>query len=163
MDSKRLITLSWLAMLSTMGVLVTGMMAKIGPTLWLRYAGVGLLMTSALWFIPPFFVLSKFGEVEVGINYMDTAALVALGPYALVRHPQYVGYMLLNAGFMMLTQSWGALVLGLCGIGFLVALGVEEERLLTKQFREAYIEYCQRVPRFNFVAGIFRYLKTRMK
>lgn len=152
----KLALLGWMVMISTAGCLVSAALAGSGPNDALRYAGVAMLLLSPVLFVPPFVILARQGGGKEGRSYMDTSSVVESGPYAIVRHPQYVGYMLLNAGFVFLTQAWPVALFGLPAIGFLAAVAVEEEGMLAQRFGEAYEEYRRRVPRFNVLAGVAR-------
>jgi len=74
--------------------------------------------------------------------------LATEGPYARVRHPQYVGFMLVMAGFLL---QWPTL-LTLAMFPVLVVvyrrLAVAEEREVIKQFGNLYRDYTRLVPRF---------------
>ena len=78
-----------------------------------------------------------------------TAELTTGGPYALVRHPLYVGSFLMMVGFCLLIDDveniW--FVLGPFAFMFVVTL-LKEERMLAKKFGERWQEYAGRVPRF---------------
>jgi protein-S-isoprenylcysteine O-methyltransferase Ste14 len=71
--------------------------------------------------------------------------LVTSGPYAIVRHPIYSGFLLLALGVVIYYGSWGAIVIfaGLFISFWLKAR--QEEVLMTKQFPEKYPAYKSRV------------------
>lgn len=73
--------------------------------------------------------------------------LITGGPYALSRHPLYLGEGLAAIGLTLPTVGWmGTLLIGL----FLVAQFLRlqaEERVLTRAFPE-YADYARRVPRY---------------
>jgi methanethiol S-methyltransferase len=74
--------------------------------------------------------------------------LATTGPYARVRHPQYVGFVLIMFGFLL---QWPTLVtLGMFPIlVFMYArLALREEQEVLAQFGEAYKSYMARTPRF---------------
>ena len=75
------------------------------------------------------------------------ARLATGGPYALVRHPRYVGEAALNVILAAFTGAW----LPLLGVLGWPALGTQaqlEEKWLLTAAPEAYREYCARVGRF---------------
>jgi protein-S-isoprenylcysteine O-methyltransferase Ste14 len=90
---------------------------------------------------------------------MDTTVVVDKGLYAIVRHPQYVGYILLFFGFVLLSQSGVTLVLAALGIFAMVTLAMQEERDCLEHFGGSYAAYRQRVPPFNFLLGVIQYLR----
>ena len=147
-------------MASTIALIITNLVVDRGSNVLLRLIGVTFLLSSPLLFIPPFILLAKAGKPNEGRTYMETSVIVRQGPYRLVRHPQYLGYMFLNLGFMLLVESWLAIVFASLSIGIFIALAVEEEKQLHARFGEGYAEYCQDVPRFNIIVGLLRHMKS---
>ena len=75
-------------------------------------------------------------------------AVATTGPYARIRHPQYVGFVLIMFGFLL---QWPTLVtLIMFPILVLVyrALGLREERDAIAQFGDAYKAYMATTPGF---------------
>lgn len=71
--------------------------------------------------------------------------LVQGGPYAYVRHPIYTGVLLMLLGTAIhMGALSGLLVFGLCVAGFWLRAR-DEERLMMRQFPEAYAAYRRRV------------------
>jgi protein-S-isoprenylcysteine O-methyltransferase Ste14 len=70
----------------------------------------------------------------------DEPELVTSGPYRLVRHPIYFGFLLAGVGTAV-SLSWTWLIaVALVGVYFVYSATVEE-RNLTEQFPVAYPEY----------------------
>ena len=78
----------------------------------------------------------------------QSGRLATEGPYSYVRHPQYVGFVLVLTGFLL---QWPTL-LTLAMYPFLVAmyvrLSLSEEREVRAEFGPAYEAYAKRTPRF---------------
>ena len=75
-------------------------------------------------------------------------ALATAGPYAVIRHPQYVAFVLILLGFLL---QWPTLLTLLMFPILLVMYGrlaVTEEAEMRAQFGEAFESYAQRTPRF---------------
>jgi protein-S-isoprenylcysteine O-methyltransferase Ste14 len=70
---------------------------------------------------------------------------VATGPYRLVRHPIYLGFVLLALGQALAFGSWPAVLIVLCGLipTFAWRAGAEE-KLLSGTFGEPYAAYRRR-------------------
>ena len=78
----------------------------------------------------------------------QTHQLATTGPYAYLRHPQYVGFILIMLGFLL---QWPTLLtLGMFPILVMmyVRLARREEREVRTEFGEAYDRYARRVPGF---------------
>jgi protein-S-isoprenylcysteine O-methyltransferase Ste14 len=74
--------------------------------------------------------------------------LMIEGPYRYSRNPQYVGFILMCAGFILVPYSFMGLILGIVVASVFVILPFSEEPWLKQQYGEEYVEYCRRVPRF---------------
>lgn len=122
----------------------------------LRVVGVGCGLAAVILMFSPLFVLKKHGDVPPKRNYMQTTTVVDCGPFALIRHPQYLGYALFCITFALLAQHWVVAVLGVVAVACFYRYAVDEERFLVARFGDAYREYMSRVPRFNILLGIWR-------
>jgi protein-S-isoprenylcysteine O-methyltransferase Ste14 len=80
------------------------------------------------------------------------ALLMTGGPYAISRHPMYVGELALWLGWAILYGSIPVLI-GFVALGALVALlAPREERALEAKFGDVYRQYKARVPRWLGIA-----------
>ena len=70
--------------------------------------------------------------------------LVESGIYGIVRHPMYVGAILLSLGFTLILGSWIALLVTIAFIPFFFAKSRHEETLLEARY-PSYREYRRRV------------------
>jgi protein-S-isoprenylcysteine O-methyltransferase Ste14 len=109
----------------------------------------------------PMFTLQRQGQAPPGENYMQATRLVEGGLFAVVRHPQYLGYMGLNLTFILIAQHWLVLLLGLAAIALFYRYARQEEKHLLAKFGRAYEAYMRRVPRFNLLLGIARLVRHR--
>jgi protein-S-isoprenylcysteine O-methyltransferase Ste14 len=85
--------------------------------------------------------------------------LATTGPYAYVRHPQYVGFILIMIGFLLQWPTILTLAMFPILVVMYVLLGRREEREAIAHFGEAYIEYRKRVP--GFVPRLGAFIKTQ--
>jgi protein-S-isoprenylcysteine O-methyltransferase Ste14 len=125
----------------------------------LAYAGVGLYSVSGVIFgLLPIFEFRRKGGVQKGKSYIHTTKLVDTGIYSIVRHPQYVTFMLWAIAGMLLFQHWIVICLGLpiFPLTYLDLIHADKEGL--NKFQDEYKIYMEQVPRANFLLGIFRLL-----
>ena len=123
----------------------------------LAYAGVGLYVLSGLVFgLLPVFEFRKKGEVRKGESYIHTTQIVDTGIYSIVRHPQYVTFMLWAVAGMLLFQHWILVLLGVPIFPLTYIDLIKADNDAIKTFGDEYRDYMKRVPRANFLLGIIR-------
>lgn len=74
--------------------------------------------------------------------------LATAGPYARIRHPQYVAFVLILLGFLLQWPTLLTLAMFPVLLVMYARLATLEEREMHAQFGAAYEEYAKRVPRF---------------
>ncbi len=73
-------------------------------------------------------------------------AVIRKGVFNMVRHPIYLGEILLYLGLLMLSMSLAAAMVWIIAIGFLHYISRYEERLLLARFGKDYDNYMRKVP-----------------
>jgi protein-S-isoprenylcysteine O-methyltransferase Ste14 len=130
----------------------------------LAYAGVGLYVFSGLVFGGlPVFEFRRKGGVSKGKSYIHTTKLVDTGIYSVVRHPQYVTFMLWAIAGMLLFQHWIVVLLGVPVFPLTYIDLIKADKDATQKFGDDYRAYMKRVPRANFLLGILQYLRQKRK
>jgi protein-S-isoprenylcysteine O-methyltransferase Ste14 len=76
------------------------------------------------------------------------ATLAVTGPYARIRHPQYVGFVLIMFGFLVQWPTILTLLMFPILMLMYWRLTLREERDAIEQFGDVYRDYASRVPRF---------------
>jgi len=148
----------WLAAFVLIALLIINQFVEQGENLVFDIIGGLVLLSSVVLFFPPFLLLSKHGEIKKGDDYMHTSRVVDKGVYALVRHPQYLGYAFIGVGFALISQHWLILFLALSAFILFYLHTIQEERFCLEKFGDAYGQYVQQVPRFNVFLGLYRLL-----
>ena len=107
-----------------------------GPFHLLSFAfiGGGFVLISAAW--------------RVLYEAQHRGALATAGPYAQVRHPQYVGFILVMFGFLLQWPTLLTLVMFPVLVVMYVRLARSEERDAVAQFGQEYERYRRAVPAF---------------
>jgi protein-S-isoprenylcysteine O-methyltransferase Ste14 len=126
----------------------------------LGYMGVGLYVFSGLVFgWLPVIEFRKKGRVKSGQSYIHTTQLVDTGIYSIVRHPQYVTFILWTIAGMLLFQHWIVVLVGFPILPFTYIDLVRADKEAIEKFGDEYIAYMKRVPRANFLLGLIRRFK----
>jgi protein-S-isoprenylcysteine O-methyltransferase Ste14 len=123
----------------------------------LAYAGVALYCVSGIVFgMLPVFEFRKKGGVQKGQSYIHTTKLVDTGVYSVVRHPQYVTFIMWAFSGMLLFQHWIVILLGAPVIPLTYIDLIRADKACVERFGEDYKAYMKKVPRANFLLGIIR-------
>lgn len=89
--------------------------------------------------------------------------LTITGPYAYVKHPLYIGTILITMGFCIMADNIYILAVSLLvfSLHYLpYKKGVEEERM-KRLFGEAYLDYTEKVP--DYIPRLFPYGRSKGK
>lgn len=93
-----------------------------------------------------FWLLAASWDVLYKAQRSHTVA--ATGPYARVRHPQYIGFVIIMFGFLLQWPTLVTLVMFPVLVVMYALLARREERTSIEQFGDAYRQYMQQVPAF---------------
>ena len=80
--------------------------------------------------------------------------LVTGGPYAIVRHPYYFGFLLLTTGLVVILPQVETIGLALISWAVIINQIKSEEEALIKQYGNKYKEYQERV-RWRLIPGVY--------
>ena len=128
----------------------------------LAYVGGGLYVFSGIVFgMLPVAEFRKRGGVKRGKSYIHTTKLVDTGIYSIVRHPQYVTFILWAIAGILLFQHWIIIMLGIPIIPLTYFDLIKADKDSIEKFGDDYKAYVKRVPRANFLLGIIRLLRRR--
>lgn len=96
-----------------------------------------------------------YGKVVLGRSFGIVAAnrgVVSSGPYRLVRHPIYLGYLVTHAGFLLSNTSLRNVAIYVAAYVFQFARMYAEERLLSQDGE--YRDYLRSV-RYRLIPGVY--------
>jgi protein-S-isoprenylcysteine O-methyltransferase Ste14 len=112
---------------------------------WVIYVGVGIIAVGELIRLWATYTLGKFFTYVV-ITPKDHR-LIVKGPYNFVRHPAYLGGLLIITGFGIVSQSifLGAIALVVLCLAYAYRITVEEKALRQK-FGRGYDTYSAKTP-----------------
>lgn len=97
--------------------------------------------------------VNRFFEPGVRVQRERGQNVVSSGPYAIVRHPGYVGALMMFAGIALALASWWALIPAAWAGAILILRTSWEDALLQAEL-DGYADYARRV-RFRLVPGIW--------
>lgn len=130
--------------------------AKNSTIVLLEYAGVAVFILSGIFGMAPVIMFPKKGGVGKGKSFVYTTKVVDSGIYAIMRHPQYSSFMLWAIAAMLLFQNIIVIILGLPILILIYHDMMNEDKRNIKKFGESYNQYMKRVPRVNFLLGLYR-------
>ena len=142
--------------------LLSGWLGNRFPALTATHAGGHLWNDLIGWKWDPHlspFHFASYALIGFGIWLIVTAwgvlwrvrrsgRLAATGPYASVRHPQYVGFLLVMAGFLLQWPTIPTLLMFPILVWVYRRLSLSEERVVRAEFGSAWDAYAKRTPRF---------------
>ena len=96
---------------------------------------------------------NPFLELTVRLQQDRGQVAVQRGPYRFVRHPMYVGLLLMFVAWPLVVGSWWcALPLGTLAVAYIVRTALEDRTL--RQHLPGYREYCQ-MTRYRLLPGVW--------
>lgn len=119
----------------------TGLLALILGTL-IYFPGLAFILWGRLTLGKLYFV-----STSQAAQLFTDHQLVTYGPYALVRHPMYLGILLTGLGGILIYQTWTFVFLALNFLG-LTLRAQREEQALAAEFGDQWKAYCRKVPRW---------------
>jgi protein-S-isoprenylcysteine O-methyltransferase Ste14 len=130
---------------------------------FLIYAGWILLVFSVVIIFLAGGEFRKKGRVPKGKSIVHTTVVVDSGIYGVVRHPQYLGFMLFVLALVLMSQHWLSVISGVFGSALFYKDVLREEQMSIEKFGDDYKRYMQKVPRMNLLVGVIRLLRRRKK
>jgi len=154
--------LSCIAGLLTVAQLVLSFVLRRPGSEALRWAGHVVWWTGVIFGWLPIFIFRRKGGVAKGDSFVKTTKLVDTGLYAVVRHPQMgTAWLLMCVALMLMAQHWSSVALGVPAMVLVHLDLLKADRRLVEKFGDPYRRYMERVPRVNFVLGLFRLLQQK--
>ncbi len=135
-----------------------------GPFLGIQplfYVGWVILPVALLFFFSIIIYFKRDGKPGEGKGLMDTTVLVDNGTYAIVRHPMFLGNILLMSASILISQHWLGAIVGVIVSALTYRTQVKLEKGLLVKFGDDYKRYMEKVPRMNLFLGILRFVKRR--
>jgi protein-S-isoprenylcysteine O-methyltransferase Ste14 len=106
-----------------------------------------------LGFLIVFFVFKENTFTAATIEVAADQRVIATGPYARVRHPMYVGGLILLLGTPLALGAWWGLVM-FVALALVIVFRLLDEETFLAQHLPGYTDYCRRV-RYRLVPGLW--------
>lgn len=130
-------------------------MKELWYTGWIIWI-IGLVLL----FLPMFVFRSK-GKVMKESDWTKTTFLVDTGIYSVIRHPLYLGWILMYFAIILWNQHYLIMIIGIAGAICVYQISRQEDQLLIKKFGDDYLNYMKKVPRMNFFLGLIQLVQHR--
>lgn len=127
----------------------------------LRHVGGAILVIGIVLIFLPRIAFRSKGKPEKGKDWTETTIIVDTGIYAVVRHPLYLGWLLMYVALILLSQHWLTVIIGIPGIACVYLISRQEDQSLIEKFGDDYKDYMNKVPRMNLLIGIIRLVQRR--
>ncbi len=85
------------------------------------------------------------------------------GIYTVIRHPMYLGLMILFIGMMFMSDLRWSSILAFPSVIIMYYYMIKEESIFIERFGDDFKEYMERVPRLDIFLGIYRIIKKKYK
>jgi protein-S-isoprenylcysteine O-methyltransferase Ste14 len=128
---------------------------------WLVYPGWILWTAGMAFIVASIWTLRRKGRPQQGKDFTKTSVLVDTGIFAVVRHPLYFGWCLIQAAIPLFSRHWLTGLVSILGIACVYGISKQEDRRLVSKFGADYERYQQSVPGLNPIAGAIRLWRHR--
>ena len=109
----------------------------------------------------PYSEFKKMGGAPQGKRYMDTTRLVDTGIYSVVRHPQWLSWIMFSIALVLFVQHWLSALLCVVAVSLIYVQTYDMDTVLIEKFGNAYTQYMDEVPRMNFILGLMRIYRKK--
>jgi protein-S-isoprenylcysteine O-methyltransferase Ste14 len=126
--------------------------ARIHNADWLEFFGLAVFVTGLVVRITAIFTLGKSFSVNVAIRTQQTVQRTGL--YRIVRHPSYLGLLIILFGIGLETRNWASIIAVLVPTTLALLYRIHvEEAALNEHFGEDYAVYSRVTKRL--IPGIY--------
>ncbi|HLA08423.1 MAG TPA: isoprenylcysteine carboxylmethyltransferase family protein [Anaerolineales bacterium] len=133
--------LFWIPLPLSLSDAITATLRVIGLTIYLA----GLFLTLwARWALGRMYGVSTGSSAPLQAGHQ----LIQRGPYAIIRHPMYLGYWLVMLGVLLTYRTWTSLALLAMTVPSFRRRAGREESALAASFGKEWQAYATRVPMF---------------
>tara|TARA_Y100000310_G_scaffold78602_1_gene75258 strand:+ start:1279 stop:1794 length:516 start_codon:yes stop_codon:yes gene_type:complete len=107
---------------------------------------ISLLIIPGILFLLIGIILVYLSYVNIKQDFLKATKVTSTGIYSKVRHPMYLGIILLFIGISLITSSILVSIYSLVGIILIIWQAFYEEKYLEKRFGKDFLNYKKQVP-----------------
>ena len=142
------------------------LMSVLGAAFFLNIIAINVFPPTFKELVPVGFVLLGFGLLLVLLSVLTlrgqgTDKVTDKGVYGLVRHPMYLGGLLLFFSHVFFCQHWLVILSTIIAIVCCYQLILSADKRNAEKFGDDYKRYMKKVPRMNLLSGIKRKVQHR--
>ena len=102
---------------------------------------IGVVITATMLLVAAYLIVEGWRTV-----YLGKGGLVTSGIYAHIRHPQYLGILLISAALILMMTTIPTLIMFPIMTYAYYRLARNEEKLMAQKFGDEYLQYKRKVP-----------------
>ncbi|OLS27966.1 MAG: hypothetical protein HeimC3_01290 [Candidatus Heimdallarchaeota archaeon LC_3] len=133
----------------------------VWDSIWINYS-LRFLLGGLMVILAFFFSLWSIKTLSINQSLGLKGKFIISGPYQYTRNPQYVSYIFLIIGLIIIINSTMVLITGLLAMFWFMIAPFAEEPWLLQQFGDEYQEYRKSVPRFIGIQS-FEKIKNNLR
>jgi protein-S-isoprenylcysteine O-methyltransferase Ste14 len=126
--------------------------------LWLRVIGFILYIPSAILVFSSMVELKRKGKPDTS-DPCNTTTFIDTGTYRIIRQPITFGMAIWSIALICTFQSILSMILSVSSIFCFWMSAIKEAEYNIYKFGDDYIKYMKRVPMWNFLKSLIRYVK----
>ena len=130
---------------------------------WLLYLGWAVFAVGIVIIVMNRVALKRKGRAPNGGVSLRTTVVVDSGIYAVVRHPMYLGLILILLATILVSQHWLTALFSVPWILLLCNAVRGEDKRNIEKFGDDYKRYMQSVPGMNLPVGLIRLLRRKKR
>jgi protein-S-isoprenylcysteine O-methyltransferase Ste14 len=117
-------------------------LAVMGDRIAVRWVGLGMVFAG--YALMSWAVIALKNQFSVDVTIQEDHKLITTGPYSYIRHPRYLGIILLLSGMSLVFRSWMAFIFALASVLVLIWRIRDEENLMHQEFTDTWEQYTKR-------------------
>ena len=146
----------------------TLLMSIVGIAVFVNIFSITLYSTVFLELVIIGFIILPIGIIFLALSLTahskkTTNKIITTGIYGIVRHPMYLGAIIVFVSHIFFSQSWITIISTIIAIICCYLIIQSEDQKNIEKFGPPYQTYIKKVPQINFITGIVRNMQNKKK